>query len=140
MGGPALVVDTGPLFAYVDERDVDHAVCRELLETHPGPLVVPVLAVGEATYLLGRKLGPTAEVRFLADLAEGTLIVESVHAGDWARIAQLVARYRDFPLGTVDASVVAAAERLRIRRIATLDHRHFSAVRPAHVEAFELLP
>jgi hypothetical protein len=24
--------------------------------------------------------------------------------------------------------------------VATLDHRHFGAVRPAHVNAFELLP
>ena len=41
-------------------------------------------------------------------------------------------------LGTVDASVVAAAERLGITAIATLDRRHFSVVRPRHVEAFAL--
>jgi predicted nucleic acid-binding protein len=39
-----------------------------------------------------------------------------------------------------DASVVAVAERLKTARIATLDHRHFRAVRPAHCDAFELLP
>ena len=44
------------------------------------------------------------------------------------------------PLGTVDASVIALAERLKVAQIATLDHRHFSVVRPAHVESFELLP
>jgi predicted nucleic acid-binding protein len=48
--------------------------------------------------------------------------------------------HRDFPLGTVDASLIALAERLPTKRIATLDRRHFSVVRPAHVEAFELLP
>jgi len=51
-----------------------------------------------------------------------------------------VAAYRDLPLGTVDASLVAAAERLDVRDIATLDRRHFSVVRPAHVAGFELLP
>ena len=56
------------------------------------------------------------------------------------RIAELVHTYRDLPLGTVDASVVAAAERLKISTIATLDRRDFSVVRPAHVEAFELIP
>jgi hypothetical protein len=35
---------------------------------------------------------------------------------------------------------VSLAERLKIRQIATLDHRHFSVVKPVHVEAFELLP
>ena len=53
-------------------------------------------------------------------------------AGDWLRIAELVARYGDLPLGTVDASVVAAAERLGVTEVATLDRRHFSVVRPAN--------
>jgi predicted nucleic acid-binding protein len=56
------------------------------------------------------------------------------------RIAELVARYRDLPLGTVDASVVATAERLGVNDIATVDRRHFTGVRPAHVAAFTLLP
>jgi predicted nucleic acid-binding protein len=76
----------------------------------------------------------------LEDLAAGELILEPVEPGDMLRIAELVATYRDLPLGTVDASVVAAAERLGARAIATLDRRHFGVVRPAHVESFELLP
>jgi len=63
-----------------------------------------------------------------------------VLAGDWLRIAELVATYRDLPLGTVDASVVAAAERLGIAAVATLDRRHFGVVRPRHVESLALLP
>jgi hypothetical protein len=39
-----------------------------------------------------------------------------------------------------DASVVATAERLGEPNVATLDRRHFTVVRPAHVEAFTLLP
>ena len=114
--------------------------CRDLLETEPGPLVVPMLAVGEAAYLISRRLGPEHEVQFLGDLSTGVFLIEPVRPGDWTRIAELIARYRDFPLGTVDASLIALAERLPTKRIATLDHRHFSVVRPAHVEAFELLP
>ena len=40
----------------------------------------------------------------------------------------------------VDASVVAIAERLEQDTIATLDRRHFSVVRPLHVDAFTLVP
>jgi predicted nucleic acid-binding protein len=40
----------------------------------------------------------------------------------------------------VDASVVAAAERLGITAVASLDWRHFGVVRPRHVKSFELLP
>lgn len=92
------------------------------------------------SHLLTRGGGDEAEVRLLGDLAAGDLILEPVEPADLLRIAELVATYRDLPLGTVDASVVAAAERLGATQIATLDRRHFGVVRPAHVEAFELLP
>jgi len=55
-------------------------------------------------------------------------------------MVELVAQYHDLPLGTVDASVVAAAERLDIREVATVDRRHFSVVRPKHTASFTLLP
>ncbi|MFK4146668.1 hypothetical protein [Streptomyces sp. NPDC004065] len=51
-----------------------------------------------------------------------------------------VLRYADFPLGGVDASVIAVAERFGVDRVATLDRRHFSVVKPAHVPAPTLVP
>lgn len=124
----------------MDADDRHHAVCLELLTTHPGPLLVPHLVITEVVYLLATRLGSAAEVRFLGDLASGALIAEPVQPADWLRIADLVWTYRDLPLGTVDASVVAAAERLGIRTLATLDRRHFTVVRPAHASAFDLVP
>lgn len=128
------------MYAYIDADDRHHAASLELLEDHPGPLLVPILVVTEVAYLVATRLGAGPEVRFLGDLAAGTLTPEPVLAGDWLRMAELTARYRDLPLGTVDASVVTAAERLEITEIATLDRRHFSLVRPNHVDAFRLLP
>lgn len=124
----------------MDEDDRDHEASLSLLESHPGPLLVPQLVITEVVYLLETRLGWTAEVRFLGDLAIGNFLVEPVLAGDWMRIAELIARYHDLPLGTVDASVVALAERLDVGVVATLDRRHFTVVRPKHVPAFELLP
>ena len=140
MGPIALIVDAGPLYATVDRRDRNHEVCRRLLESHPGPLVVPTLVIAEVSHLIRSRLGTVPEVLFLGDLASGALGVEPVAPGDWLRIAELVAGYHDLPLGTVDASVVATAERLGERTLATLDRRHFSVVRPAHVPTFELVP
>lgn len=111
-----------------------------MLESHPGPLLVPELVITEVVYLLGTRLGAEPEIRFLGDFASGSLIALPVAAKDWLRIAELVGVYRDLPLGSVDASVVAAAERLDEHEIATLDRRHFTVVRPAHLEAFSLLP
>ena len=96
--------------------------------------------ITEVAYLVATRLGTVAEVRFLGDLAAGNFLVEPVAPADWLRIAELVSQYRDLPLGTVDASVVTAAERLGIVEVATVDHRHFGVVRPRHVAAFALLP
>ena len=126
--------------AAADEGDPHHVECRRLLERQPGPLLVPALVVSEVAYLLQREAGPFVELRFIADIIEGTYEPLPLEPIDWVRIAELGMQYRDLPLGSVDASVVAAAERLRITQIATLDRRHFSVVRPAHVDAFELLP
>jgi predicted nucleic acid-binding protein len=59
----------------------------------------------------------------------------------WLRRAgELIDRYRDLPLGLLDATVVAATEMLAETKLATLDRRHFSVVRPAHAEALTILP
>jgi uncharacterized protein len=55
-------------------------------------------------------------------------------------MVELVAQYHDLPLGSVDASVIAAAERLGIAEIATVDRRHISVVRPRHTSAFDMQP
>jgi predicted nucleic acid-binding protein len=117
-----------------------HYRCRHLLQSHLGSILVPILVVTEVAYLLASRVGVETEVRFLGDLAAGELVPEQVASADWLRIAELTATYRDLPLGTVDASIVATAERLSARTIATLDRRHFSVVRPAHVQGFDLLP
>ena len=103
-------------------------------------MLVPVLAITEVAYLLGTRVGVETEVRFLGDLAAGELVPEPVAPVDWLRIAELVVTYRDLPLGTVDASIVAAAERLGASTIATLDRRHFAVVRPAGWQGFDLVP
>ena len=71
-----------------------------------------------------------AELAFLADVRAGRFRLVDDLEPDLDRIAELVERYADLPLGTVDASVVALIERLELREVATLDRRDFSVVRP----------
>ncbi len=128
------------MIAYIDASDRDHEACLRLLLGHPGPLFVPVLVIPEVAHFVGQRIGSDAELDFLGDIAAGTLEPMAVGAQDWPRIIELTWRYRELRIGTVDASVIALAERLKIGKIATLDRRHFSVVKPAHVESFELLP
>jgi uncharacterized protein len=77
---------------------------------------------------------------FLRSIVQEALTVVDLGLVDYARMAELVEIYADFPLGTTDAAVVAVAERLGITEIATLDRRHFHTVRPRHTDGFDLLP
>lgn len=79
-------------------------------------------------------------MRLLRELEASSLSLESFAPADLGRIAELIETYATLRLGTVDASVIAVAERLGATTIATLDRRHFAVVRPRHVDAFDLVP
>ncbi|HEU0304822.1 MAG TPA: hypothetical protein VFR32_09615 [Gaiellaceae bacterium] len=76
----------------------------------------------------------------LQSVHDTSLLVVNLDLEDYRRTQELLRTYEDLPLDFVDASVVAIAERLEEDTIATLDRRHFSVVKPLHVEAFTLVP
>jgi uncharacterized protein len=135
-----LIVDAGPLYAAAATGDKHHRRSVDLLSRAPRPLLVPALVLTEVSYLLGDHIGPHAELAFARAVADGELVVEPVLDTEWRRIAELTEQYLDLPLGIVDASVVALAERHGLDTIATLDHRHFATVKPRHVAGFTLVP
>jgi predicted nucleic acid-binding protein len=134
----ALILDTGPLLALLDATDPDHARCASLIQATSEPRVVPVCVLVEVEYLL--RPWPQGLAALLADVRSGALELLDLPARWLLRSGELVERYRDLPLGLVDATVVAATEMLGETKVATLDHRHFSVVRPTHAPALELLP
>ncbi len=103
-------------------------------------ILIPSTVIAEVGYLLAREGGPGVESAFLTSLADGDFGSANLTPVDFQRMAALVEQYADLPLGTTDASLIALAERLEITEIATLGRRHFSVVRPRHVEAFDLVP
>jgi predicted nucleic acid-binding protein len=136
----ALVIDTGPLLAALDAADPDHERCAALLSDAREDLVVPMLVLAELDYWCHERLSAGAWISFLEDVLAGVYRLEACTTADLERCRELQSKYEDQSLGVVDASVLALVERLRERRLATLDHRHFSIVRPVHTDALELLP
>jgi predicted nucleic acid-binding protein len=134
-----LIVDTGLLLAVADARDAAHERAVEVFRLRE-PKIVTGPVVVECDYMILRRMGVDAELRFLAALDGPTLVVEEVRSEDRARAMALIGQYRDARLGYVDATTVAIAERLRERRIATFDRRDFALVKPRHTDAFELIP
>jgi hypothetical protein len=103
-------------------------------------LVVPAPVLVELDYWVLKLLGADAWTVFVEDLARGAYRLHNLDEGDFLRAAELENAYASLDLGLVDAAVVATCERLGEAKVATLDRRDFSVVRPRHCDVLRLLP
>ena len=136
----ALVLDTGRILVLLDADDPAHAKCVSLIDDTVEQLVVVAPTLIEVDYWIRKRLQPEVWTIFIDDIATGAYRLEDLTADDLIRVAELEATYADLDLGMVDASVIAVCEKLGERKVATLDQRHFRAVRPRHCDSLELLP
>ncbi len=121
-----IVLDTSAVLALLDRDEPEHAVCLDALGVARPPYLVPAGILSETGYLIERKVGNDVLVAFLDDLACRAFTLDCGE-DDFPRIAELVDRYADLPLGFADASVIACAERCAAP-VLTLDRRDFSVV------------
>jgi uncharacterized protein len=135
-----LVIDAAPLVAVADRRDPMRERVEALLRQEPGELVIPAPVTSEVDYLLGRRLGRTARLSFLADLAAGRFTVACLDEHDHRVVLDLERRYEDLDVGLADLSAVVVASRHGTKRLLTFDERHFRALRPLSGGQFTLLP
>ena len=133
-----VVLDTGILYAYYDRADRWHPAAVELVAGHAGGLVVPAPVIPEVDHFLGARLGGEARQVFYAGLAGGHFFIADLSAAGYARVAVLDQQFAALQLGFVDAAVLAIAESLGVRRIATTDRRDLGAV--AAELSLELVP
>ncbi len=136
-----VVVDTSALYALVDSAEPAHHACVQALEGLSGAfLAVSPFVLAEADYLVATRLGTEAEVALLRDVEQNAYRLVEFGSRDISAIVSLIEKYSDLDIGLADASNVVAADRLRTRRIFTLDRRHFDALRPLSGGRFELVP
>lgn len=132
----ALICDTGGLLDYLVESAPDHRLFRRTID-HARTRYVPGLVLAEVDYFL-RDERRAMQV-FMEDLARGAFTYAPPTLGQLSRAMEVDRRFASLGLGLVDGSIVALAESLDIRRLATRDLRHFAAVRLRDSSAFELV-
>lgn len=133
------LVDAGPLIALIVSRETDHERCVEALRSVDLPLLTTWPAFGEAMHLTGSRGGWTAQRALWRLVHEGDLEIAEQPAQAIKRIAKLMERYSDRPMDLADATLVALAEELGVKRIFTLDS-DFGIYRIHGRAHFELLP
>lgn len=120
----------------LDRRDEAHHACSRLLTETGEPRVVPAPVLVEVDHFVPSHVF----VRFLEDVDRGAFQVIELTATDLRRVGELLAAYSDLRIGFVDAAVLAVVERFNESKLATLDRRHFTIMRPRHVSSLDLVP
>ena len=127
---PAVLADTGPLYAAADPDDAHHKRARRELrrladENHEIVVAYPTLL--EAYTLVLFRLGEGAALRWLDDMATAALINPS--AEDYRHAVVRVQSLKDQSITLFDALVATLASRL-VLEVWTYDH-HFDVMRAA---------
>ncbi|RPA58503.1 PIN domain-containing protein [Gordonia oryzae] len=124
-----MILDTSALLAYFDSAEPQHSAAAEIIESHPGPLVISPFVIAELDYLLLTRHGTRAEQVVLSELTSGAWELASMTRSRIVTATAIVERYSDIPIGVTDASNIVLADAYQTSLIATLDHRHFSILR-----------
>lgn len=136
MAAGALICDTGALLDYLSGASPDHEAFREAIDA-ARTRYVPGLVLAEVDYFLRNER--RAMNLFMKDILGGAFTYAAPTASLLARAMEIDRRYKELGLGLVDASIVALAEQLGVRRLVTRDVRDFSAVRLRGGRAFVLV-
>jgi predicted nucleic acid-binding protein len=134
------VIDAGVLYALVDTADELHERAVAAVKAERETIIVPQATLPEICYLIGSRLGSRQEAAFIRYLVESDWRLEPLTEQDTRRVVALMSEHATAGIGYVQAAIAAIAERMGATRIYTLHRHHFEAIRPAHVDRFELLP
>jgi predicted nucleic acid-binding protein len=115
-----IIVDTGPLVAYLQANERHHAWTVQQFSNMPPPFLTCEAVLAEACFLIGRCRGDPLD---LLDLVERGLIrVAFQLPGEISRLRELMRKYKDVPISLADACLVRMTEHLNDCVVVTLDH------------------
>jgi len=133
-----ILVDAGPLVAFVDRDDGHHRRCVSALKKLRGPLGTVWPAFTEAMYLLSDV--PNAQEALWEMLSRRAIQLISLDERDIPRMRELMRKYADRPMDMADAALVRVAERENIERVFTVDRKDFSVYRIHGRKSFRIIP
>jgi uncharacterized protein len=131
---PNALVDTGPLVAWFDAQDSEHARVRDFMINFQDNLCTTWHVLTEVCHLL-----PThTHDRLFGWIADGGVRIFELPPQALDPIAALMRKYRDRPMDLADASLVWLAGEIDVKAVLTLDEGDFQTYRPAGGGRFQL--
>lgn len=136
----AILLDASIVLAAADRADLNHAAAMTWFDRADEPLLLGALTLADLDTLLQRELGQDAALAVVRAVTGGAIRLIPPTDADLIRATELLEATSEHRPRLIDALMVAAAERLGVRRIATFDRRPIAVFRPRHVRAFDLEP
>lgn len=136
----AILLDGSVILAAADRADLNHEAAVAWFGRASEPLLLGALTLGELDVLLQRELGVAATQAVLRSIADGAIRVVTPTDADLARAGTLLTEAAEHAPRLADAILIATAERLGVRRVATFDRRPIAIFRPRHVRSLDLEP
>ena len=133
-----VIADTSGIIAFLDRDDRYHSQAVNIVTNYQ--IYIPLTVLPEVDYLATKYLGERVARSFIEDLGNEYFNYLTIELDDINKITKLMEQYKDLPLGFVDASLVILAENHQIKRILTLDRRHFNLIQSEQVKYLEILP
>jgi uncharacterized protein len=120
--GALVLVDSGPLIALFNRADRWHATVVEWLKTNPSiTLVTTWCVLTEVCAMLSRRVHNEAALDVLRWALRGGITVDGAPQHALVSVLAISERFADLPFDLADASIAEAAERMRIRRVLSID-------------------
>ncbi len=136
----AILLDTSIILAAADQADLNHDAAVAWFRRADEPLLLGTLTLAELDLLLQRELGLEATLALIRSITSGAVRLVAPTDADLERAAEHLAAASEHRPRLTDAVLVATAERLDVRRVATFDRRPVAVFRPTHVRTFDLEP
>ena len=114
-----IIVDTGPLVAYLDRSDRDHAWAKECFMQITSPLLTCEAVIAESLFLLRR--GGIHPDGLLHLISRGLVVPDFSLTAEIQAIQHLMKTYRNIPMSLADACLVRMAEIHENSKVMTLD-------------------
>lgn len=114
-----VILDTGPLVAYLDKRQEHHAWAKSRFEALSGFVVTCEAVITEACFLLADH--KQALEKIAGYLRRGVIRPVFMLGAGHARVFELMRKYADIPMSFADACLVCMAEERPRSRVFTLD-------------------
>lgn len=136
----AILLDASAILAAADQADLNHAAAVAWFRRADEPMLLGALTLAELDVLLQRELGIEATLALIRSITGGGIRLVAPTDADLTRAAEHLAAAAEHRPRLADAVLVAIAERLGVRRVATFDRRPIAVFRPSHVRTFDLEP